>query len=249
MPVWKAGEMTTRTTAPAGVRTSRLDWRRPSLWIVIVVLAAFLVWWFGFRSGDGTAAPAVTTTQQLVTVTRSDLSNTVSAVGTVAAAKTDNLSFTAPGTVSVVSVQAGDAVTTGQVLATLDSASLQAAVTTAGSTLATAQAKLTDDSANGASSAQVAADQASVQSALDALANAQQTLAGSQLVATFDGTVASVSLSAGQQLGSGGTGATSATGTGSGSGRSSSSLGSGGGGGAIRGGETLVFVVDLLGVG
>ena len=40
----------------------------------------------------------------------------------VAAAQTDNLSFTSPGTVTAVNVKAGDTVTTGQVLATIDSA-------------------------------------------------------------------------------------------------------------------------------
>ena len=103
-------------------------------------------------------------------MTRGALTNTVSAQGTVAAAQTDDLSFSAAGTVTAVNVKAGDTVTTGQVLATIDSASLQSAVASAASTLAKAQATLSDDEASGASSDQISADQTSVPSATDSLA-------------------------------------------------------------------------------
>ena len=67
------------------------------------------------------------------------MSTTVSAEGTVEAAQTDDLSFTASGTVTAVNVKAGDTVTAGQVLATVDSAELQSAVTSAESNLASAE--------------------------------------------------------------------------------------------------------------
>ena len=91
---------------------------------LVVVLAVGGVWWFAVRSNGGSSATAATTTKQLVTVTRGPISNAVSATGTIAAAQTDNLSFTSSGTVTAVNVAAGDTVTAGQVLATLDSASL-----------------------------------------------------------------------------------------------------------------------------
>jgi multidrug efflux pump subunit AcrA (membrane-fusion protein) len=189
-------------------------------------VVALAVWWFAIRD-NGSSSPAVSTTAQLVTVTRGTMSDTVSAEGTVAAAQTDNLSFSAAGTVNAVNVKSGDTVTAGEVLATIDSAQLQSSVSAAQSTLASAQAKLADDQAASASDAQLAADATTITSASDALASAQQALAGSALVATFDGTVAQVNISVGEQLGSSGSGGTSGTGSASGSGRSSSTLGSG----------------------
>ncbi len=192
---------------------------------VLIVVAIVGVWWFAFRP-DNTNTASAATTKQLVTVTSGPMSVTVSAEGTVAAAQTDNLSFSSPGTVSAVNVAAGDTVKAGQVLATLDSASLQAAVTSAQADVASAQAKLSDDEASGASSDQITADESSLTSANDSLTNANQALANASLVATFDGTVAAVNITNGEQLSSSGTGATAATGTGSGSGQSSANLGS-----------------------
>ena len=194
------------------------------------------VWWFGFRS-TGSSASAASPTEQLVAVTKGPIGNSVSAEGTVAAAQTADLNFAGSGTVTAVNVKAGDTVTTGEVLATIDSAELASAATSAQSTVATAQAKLADDEAAGASADQIAADQTSLTSATDNLTSAQQALAGASLVATFDGTVSQVNVTVGENLSSSGSGGTSATGTGTGSGQSSSTLGSGtGGGGGFGGG-------------
>jgi len=201
--------------------------RRPYVWLALAFLIALGVWWFAIRSDDSSTAATAAPTQQLVTVTRGTMSNAVSAEGTVAAAQTDDLSFSSSGTVTAVNVKAGDSVTAGQVLATIDSSQLQAAVSSAQATVASAQAKLSDDQTAGASDAQITADETTLASANDALTSAQQALDGASLVATFDGTVSEVNITVGQQLSNGGTGATSATGSGSGSGRSSSSIGSG----------------------
>jgi macrolide-specific efflux system membrane fusion protein len=192
---------------------------------VLIVVAIVGVWWFAFRpDGDNTASAA--STKQLVAVTSGPMSVTVSAEGTVAAAQTDDLSFSSAGTVTAVNVKAGDTVKAGQVVATIDSAALQSAVTSAQADLASAQAKLSDDESSGASSEQIAADQSSVTSANDSLTDATSALSKASLVATFDGTVAAVNITDGEQLSSSGTGATAATGTGSGSGQSSANLGS-----------------------
>ena len=135
------------------------------------------------------------------------MARTVSADGTIAAAQTDDLSFASAGTVTAVNVKAGQTVKAGDVLATIDSAELQSAVADAESSVADAQAKLSDDEDAGASDAQIEADKSSLTSAQDKLASAQSDLDGAKLVATFDGTVAAVNISVGEQLGSSGTAA------------------------------------------
>jgi multidrug efflux pump subunit AcrA (membrane-fusion protein) len=219
--------------------TRRRAWlhrlRRPWVILPLALVLAVGVWWFGFRS-SGPSASAASNGEQLVAVTKGPIGSSVSAEGTVAAAQTANLSFTGAGTVTAVNVKAGDTVTAGEVLATIDSAQLVSSVDSAQSGLATAQAKLSDDEASGASADQIAADQTSVTSATDNVTTAQQSLAGASLVATFDGTVAQVNVTVGEHLSSSGSGGTSATGTGTGSGQSSSTLGSASGGGGFGGG-------------
>ena len=78
---------------PDNARTPSAKPRRPwyrRRWViglaaVLVALIATGVWWFGFRS-DGAAATATSITQ-LATVTTGSMSTTVSAEGTVAAAR------------------------------------------------------------------------------------------------------------------------------------------------------------------
>jgi multidrug efflux pump subunit AcrA (membrane-fusion protein) len=217
-------------------RTShgRFGWthrlRRPYMILPIAMVLAIGVWWVALRS-DGSSATAAAATQQLATVTKGPISNTVSAEGTITAAQTANLSFPSSGTVTAVNVKAGDTVTAGQMLATVDSAQLASSVGSAQSNVATALAKLSDDETAGASSDQITADQTNLASANDSFTNAQQALAGASLAATFDGTVSQVNVTVGEKLSSSGTGGTAATGTGTGSGQSSSSLGSGTGSG------------------
>jgi multidrug efflux pump subunit AcrA (membrane-fusion protein) len=194
----------------------------------VVALLAVGIWWFGFHSsGTKSSAAGSIVAPQLVAVTSGTLNATVSAQGTIAALATDALSFSSSGKVTAVNVKAGDSVTAGEVLATLDSASLQASVSSAQASLAQAQAKYSDDSDAGASSQQLAADAATVTTASDALTNAHTALTGASLIADFDGVVASVNITVGQQLGSSGAGATSVSGSGSGTGNSSANVGTG----------------------
>jgi len=127
---------------------------------VVVLIAGGAIWLLTRSSGTSAAATA---TQQLVTVTRGPIGSAVTAEGTIAAAQTDNLNFGSSGQVTAVNVKAGDKVTAGQVLATIDSASLASQLSTAQANLANAQAKLADDQAAGASADQINADQTSVQ--------------------------------------------------------------------------------------
>jgi multidrug efflux pump subunit AcrA (membrane-fusion protein) len=184
-------------------------------------------WWVWFRPDSTNESAAATQSEQRVTATRGSMAQTISAEGTITPAQTDDLNFTSAGTVTAVNVTAGQTVKAGDVLATIDSAELQAAVAEAESSVADANAKLSDDEASGASAAQLTADKSSLASAQVRLDAARKALAGAQLVATFDGTVAAVNISVGEQLTSDGTGGTSQTGSQSGSGGSSSNLGNG----------------------
>jgi multidrug efflux pump subunit AcrA (membrane-fusion protein) len=206
------------------VRTIVAKLLRPWIVMPLVAVLAFGGWWVWIRD-DGGSAAAATPTSQLVTATKGPMARTVSAEGTIAAAQTDDLSFSSAGTVTAVDVKAGQTVKAGDVVATIDSAELQSAVADAQSSVADAQAKLDDDQSSGASDAQIAADKSALTSAQDKLASAQTALAGAQLVATFDGTVAAVNISVGEQLGSGGTGGTDQSGSQSGSGNSAQAPG------------------------
>lgn len=213
------------TTNPNGTT----GWRRFAHPFIIIPTVAVLVvgGWFLFFRSSGSSAKASTTTRQLVNVTSGSLQQTVSAQGTIAALASQSLSFASSGVVTSVNVQTGSKVTTGQVLATLDATSLEASVSQARATLAQAEAKLSDDIAAGASTAQVNADRTSVATANDTLTNALNALSGASLVAGFDGVVTSVNISVGQQLGSSGAGGTSLTGSSSGTGNSSANVGAG----------------------
>ncbi len=190
--------------------------------LAVVVLAGWAVFQAHSSSSDAAAQP----TDQTVAVTSGTIAETVSGQGTVASSQSADLNFGSSGTVTAVNVKAGQKVSAGDVLAQIDSTSLQAALSTAQSSEAQAEAKLSDDESAGASAAQLTADQTSVTTAQDKVATAYTALGGAQLVAAFDGTVSQVNLTVGEQLGSSGTGGTNTSGSQSPSGGSTSALGS-----------------------
>jgi macrolide-specific efflux system membrane fusion protein len=185
--------------------------------------------WFVSRSSSEGEGDGSTTIEQTVEVSTGTMSQTVSASGTIEAAATNELSFSAAGTVTAVNVEAGDEVHAGDVLATLDSPELVSAVEQAEATVADAEAKLDSDQDAGASDTQIAADESNLESARRQLDAANDALLDAQLVATIDGTVSAVNLTVGEELGDSGTSGTDLTGSGTGSGESSSSIGSGDG--------------------
>lgn len=224
---------------------SRTRFRRRNIIVaaVVVVLAgAGIGIWLGTSSS---AAPGLEITTQTVSVTTGTMQQTVATSGTIAPAQQANLNFGVSGRVTGVNVSAGQAVTAGQTLATVDPSALQATANSAQASLTAAQAKLASDQAANASSSQITSDQASVTSAQSQLATAQTNLANASLTSTITGTVASVDLSVGQQVssssngsgsgsastgssatGSSGTGTTGASGSGLGGGLASSSAAS-----------------------
>jgi HlyD family secretion protein len=85
------------------------------------------------------------------TVTVGDVDKTLGLSGTITASARRDLSFGAAGTVKTVRVASGDAVSSGDTLATLDATDLKTAVTTAKATLAKAKAQLEADQTSQAS--------------------------------------------------------------------------------------------------
>jgi membrane fusion protein, macrolide-specific efflux system len=198
---------------------------RPWTVVPLVVVLGGGTWFLARSDADDTEP---TTIERTVEATAGPMDQVVSASGTVEAADTEQLGFTAAGTVTAVNVAAGDEVAAGDVLATMDSPELEAAATEAEAGVADAEARLDSDEAAGESDTQIAADQSSLDAAERQLDAAEGALAGTQIVATLDGTVTQVDLAVGDELASGGTSGTDLTGSGTGSGQSSSNLGSGG---------------------
>jgi multidrug efflux pump subunit AcrA (membrane-fusion protein) len=134
----------------------------------------------------------------------------VTSSGTIEPASQASLNFAVSGTVTAVDVKAGQTVTSGQTLATVDTTALSEQVNAAQSELTAANDRLASDEASGASTSQIDSDQSSVTSAESSLSTAETNLSDASLKSTIAGTVASVNLTVGQQV--------SGTGTGNGSG-------------------------------
>ncbi|HRE03760.1 MAG TPA: biotin/lipoyl-binding protein, partial [Ilumatobacteraceae bacterium] len=244
--------------------------------IVVVLAGAYLatakiVGLVPFAStDDAEAVETAASTQQLVAVSEGTIAETVSAESSVVAAATESLSFASSGKVAEVLVAEGDVVTAGQLLARLDSAALRADFAEAQASAASLEAQLEnsmvelweyrednpdeDDTYDDGDllEDQIASTQARLAVQYDTLADAMIALAGADLVASIDGTVTTVDLTVGEQLGSGGASGTSMTGSGSGSGNSSGSIGSGAGafpGQSSAGGSTSTGQIEIVSTG
>lgn len=163
---------------------------------LLVVLSAGVGAWLLLRE-DSPAAAAPTT----ATVSTQTLQQTVSASGTVAAARTDELGFDASGTVTHVYVEPGDRVRKGQRLAAIDDDLLQAELSAARSALSAARTARSEHVADDAADEQLAADDAAVRAAESSLAQAEDAAAGAVLRATAKGTVTAVGLAVGDTVG------------------------------------------------
>jgi multidrug efflux pump subunit AcrA (membrane-fusion protein) len=155
---------------PAAVAPHRgRRWRRwliPPLVLILLVAAA--VWVIN---------PFATNAVSLVTAsaTTGTIVSSVSLSGSVASSAVKELNFGTSGTVTAVNVVAGDKVTAGEVLATIDDASLKVQLQSAQANLDAAKAKLALDQA-GATAATVASARDAVNQARLQLSTARQSL-------------------------------------------------------------------------
>lgn len=165
---------------------------------VVVVAAGVVITGWAWAAGSSSAAAP-----RLGTATLGTIRQTVLATGTIAAAQQANLNFGVSGQVTAVSVTVGQQVKAGQTLATVDAASLPSQVAQAKAAVAASEARVAADQASGAPAAQLNADNAALTSSNAQLTVAQQNLSRASLTAPFDGTVAAVSLTVGQQVSGG----------------------------------------------
>lgn len=126
--------------------------------VILAVIAAAVLWWLPSR-----LAPATATTT--ATVSQGNLTIGVTGSGSVAAARTVDLSFQQSGSVTSVMVKVGDQVKAGQALAQIDDADLQLQLRQAQANLKAAQAKADQTKAGAATPQDLASAQASLQSA------------------------------------------------------------------------------------
>jgi macrolide-specific efflux system membrane fusion protein len=181
-----------------------------------VVLIAGLALGLSLGLTGGSPATGLVVTTDVVKATTGTITQSVAASGTLEPASQANLDFGVSGVVTAVDVKAGQTVTAGQVLATVGTTALEADVESAQAQLDSAQAKLSSDETADAEATQIDSDEAAVTSAESSLSSAQTSLADASLTSTISGTVASVSLTVGQQVtgtGTGGSGSSSFAGS------------------------------------
>lgn len=140
------------------------------------------------------------TTTRTVTATRSTRTLSVGLTGTLAPRRQADLSFAVAGRVTRVPVEVGQRVRRDQALARIDSRQLADAVDLAEANLNAAKAGLDQARDADAGDAAVAAARAQVDSARARLASARESLADAVLRAPFDGTVAAVDVTVGDQV-------------------------------------------------
>ena len=149
-------------------------WQRViTLLLVIAILGISLV-----ISGCGKSSDESSKSEesQIIEVSRGTLLTTVSAIGSISMPNQANLTFGSSGAVSEVRVVFGETVKEGQVLARLDTSSLERAVTQAEASLRTAQINL-EKAKEPYSAADIAKAEAAVESAKATLAAAEDALA------------------------------------------------------------------------
>lgn len=139
-----------------------------------------------------------------VSVTKKDLSNTISGSGSAYAGTSKDVAPNNIGTLSGLSVKVGDTVTAGQTLFTSSSDDLSKAVTTAQNNLTKANLSLSsDESADNVDSNKVATDKIAVSDAETNLASAQSALAKMTVTAPISGVVTAVNSTNGDTVSSG----------------------------------------------
>ena len=127
-------------------------WRRyrwPIVGVVVVLIAGAVGLTLWLTSGSS-PAPGLTVTTVTATATTGTIQQTVASSGTLEPASQADLKFAVSGTVTAVNVKAGQTVTAGQVLATVDTTALSEDVSAAQAQLTAAEDRLSSDESSGA---------------------------------------------------------------------------------------------------
>ncbi|MBM4413506.1 MAG: efflux RND transporter periplasmic adaptor subunit [Chloroflexi bacterium] len=125
----------------------------------------------------GAPAASENADADMTTVTRGNITATVSGSGSISAASTVNLAFQTSGTVAEILVDEGDTVTSGQALAILDTRDLALQVASAKAALDSANARLAQVTQGSTRPTELASAQAQLASAQAQLASARERLA------------------------------------------------------------------------
>jgi HlyD family secretion protein len=144
-----------------------------------------------------TGQSGTATSYSTTTVSRGNLTVSVTGTGPITANINVPLSFKESGKLTAIKVNVGDKVTKGQVLATLDTPDLQIALEQAKASLAQSQANLSKVQA-GATNVAIAVAQTSVANAKRSTADAQDALTWTQTTNTKDATAAQASVASAQ---------------------------------------------------
>lgn len=160
----------------------------------LVLVVGGASYWFIGRSDSAEAQTTVST------VATGTFQQSVTGSGTLASAKQADLDFAVSGRITAVKVEAGDKVKKGDVLATLDTVSLDAALASAKAQAEAAATTVANDGSE--TSTQRASNEAGLVSARADVTQAEDDLAAATLTAPFTGTVASVTIEVGDQAGS-----------------------------------------------
>jgi macrolide-specific efflux system membrane fusion protein len=118
------------------------------LLVVAVATAASVGTYYLTRpsaSADPTTSRTAQTTESTVAAALSTIKQSISVFGTLTPTVQESVGFAVSGTVTSVKVSAGEAVTKGQVLATIGTLSLKSELASARATLASAKARLASD--------------------------------------------------------------------------------------------------------
>lgn len=174
--------------------------RRPSVAVNAVLgllLAGGAFWAYETLSGPDSATPAAATTRS-VAVQQGTVTASVSADGSLESASSASASFVTGGTVTSISVQVGDKVKKGQVLAKVDPAAANRTLAAAGADLDAARDSLTraQDAGSDTSTAENEVTQAQL-----AVDEAEAGVSGTTLKAPMAGTVVAVNGTIGSSSG------------------------------------------------
>lgn len=152
------------------------------LLIVVLILSVLGAGgYFGYQEFQKRQAEAAAPDYETITVTRGDISATISATGAVLPEREVNLAFPTSGTIASADAEVGQPVQVGQVLATLDTTDLELAEKQAQVGVRQAEAQL-QQLLEAANTVDLAAAEAALASAQEGLKSAQaayqQTLQG-----------------------------------------------------------------------